>query len=216
MNKINLDLSPIVEAAHKFPWSDKEAYARFLAQTYYFVSHSTRLLAFAAGMIEKSDKLFFDRFIKHIGEERNHELLAKRDIQELGFDINEFPEIPATRLLWEPQYYKILHKSPMALLGYILVLEGLAANEGGDIINIIRSSHGEKCLNFIGLHTQEDIKHVKEAISLIESLSENDFTYVLENIEQTIWTYSHWLNQIASNLAMHTSTIRSIGLAIQY
>jgi pyrroloquinoline quinone (PQQ) biosynthesis protein C len=197
MSKISMDLTPISEAVASFPWDKKVAYAEFIAQTYYYVRHSTRLLALAAGMIEPGNRKAFDRFIKHIGEERNHELLARRDMEGLGFNLDEMSEMPVTRLLWEPQYYKVIHQSPMALMGYILPLEALAANEGGKVVQVLEQTYGSKCLHFLRLHGEEDIKHVKDAIALTESLGESDLLLVQENIEQTVLAYSLFLKEIA-------------------
>ena len=197
MSNIEMNLNPITEAAADFPWANKAVYAEFLAQTFYYVQHSTRLLALAGGMIPLGDRRSFDRYIKHISEERNHEVLARRDLEQLGFELDHMPEMPVTRLLWEPQYYKVIHKSPMALLGYILPLEALAANEGGNVVQALEEIYGSKCLNFLRLHGEEDIKHVKDAIALIESLDERNRTLVHENIEQTVAAYSQWLRGIA-------------------
>jgi len=198
MSNIKMNLNPITEAATLFPWDNKAAYAEFLAQTFYYVRHSTRLLALSAGMIPLGDRRSFDRYIKHISEERNHELLARRDLEALGFNLDEMLEMSSTRLLWEPQYYKVIHKSPMALLGYILPLEALAANEGGSVVQSLEAIYGSKCLNFLRLHGEEDIKHVKDAIALIESLDNENRMLVNENIEQTIMAYAQWLQSIAA------------------
>lgn len=196
-NRITIDMTVVVEAARTFPWQEKRPYANFLAQTFYYVRHSTRLLALAAGRIAPGDRKSFDRFIKHIGEERNHEELARRDLSNLGFDLDAMPELPCTKLLWEPQYYKVEHESPMALLGYILPLEMLAANEGGEVVEILSEAHGADSLSFLRLHGQEDIKHVQEAIKLAESLDERDRRLIETNIGQTIYAYSTWLREIA-------------------
>ena len=198
MPKIEMNLNPITKAATSFPWDNKKAYAEFLAQTFYYVQHSTRLLALAASMIPLKDRKSFDRYIKHISEERNHELLARHDLNHLGFDLDQMPEKASTRLLWEPQYYKVIHKSPMALLGYILPLEALAASEGGNVVKVLEETHGSKCLSFLRLHGEEDIKHVQDALTLAESLNTRDYAYVIENIDQTVLAYSQWLNDIAS------------------
>lgn len=198
MSKIEMNLTPITDAAAKFPWDNKSAYAEFVAQTFYYVRHSTRLLALAAGMIAPENRRAFDRYIKHISEERNHEVLARRDLEELGFDLDQMPEMSVTRLLWEPQYYKVMHKSPMALLGYILPLEALAANEGGNVVQRLKEAYGAKCLSFLRLHGEEDIKHVKDAIALTESLDKSDYELVRENIEQTVLAYAGWLKGISA------------------
>jgi len=201
MSTIEMNLKPITEAATSFPWNNKTAYAEFLAQTFYYVRHSTRLLALAGGMMPLENRRAFDRYIKHIAEERNHELLARRDLEQLGFELDAMPELPVTRLLWEPQYYKIMHKSPMALLGYILPLEALAANEGGQIVKSLEETYGATCLNFLRLHGEEDIKHVKDAIALVDTLHAHDQMLVRENIAQTVMAYTQWLQHMANNAA---------------
>ena len=42
--KYQLSVGTMSEAIRSFPWENKEAYAQFLAQTYYYICHSTRLL----------------------------------------------------------------------------------------------------------------------------------------------------------------------------
>lgn len=197
MSHINMNLNPMIEAANEFPWENKAAYAEFLAQTFYYVRHSTRLLALAAGMIEPGNRQAFDRYVKHISEERNHELLARADLEKLGFELDDMTEMPSTRLLWEPQYYKVIHLSPMALMGYILPLEAFAADEGGKVVQQLESIYGSKCLNFIRLHGEEDIKHVKDAFALVDTLGEQDRKLVHENIEQTVVAYAWWLIDMA-------------------
>jgi pyrroloquinoline quinone (PQQ) biosynthesis protein C len=63
-------------------------------------------------------------------------------------------------------------------------------------VEIIKKSHGPSCLHFLKLNGEEDIKHVKEAIALVESLGDDDRKLVNQNIEQTIYAYSGWLNDI--------------------
>lgn len=200
MSNIEMNMQTITAAATRYPWHEKAAYAQFLAQTFYYVRHSTRLLALAAGLIPTGEKKAFDRYIKHIAEERNHELLARHDLKALGYDLDQMPEMPSTRLLWEPQYYKVMHQTPMALLGYILPLEMLAANEGGAVVQLIRQAHGSDCLSFLKLHGEEDIKHVQDALKLAESLRGTDREAVFGNIEQTIYSYATWLDDMAQRV----------------
>src|SRR5690606_24416532 len=79
-------------AGEKFPWTSRKVYGDWLAQTYYYVRHSTRLLAAAAARFpldERGSALHY-RFAAHIGEEKRHEQLALHDLQQLGFTLAEF------------------------------------------------------------------------------------------------------------------------------
>ncbi|MBX9766551.1 MAG: hypothetical protein K2X47_04700 [Bdellovibrionales bacterium] len=81
-------------------WQDQDVYANFLAQTYYFVCHSTRLLASAASRFPVSQDQFFKRFVAHLGEEKNHEKIALTDLKNLECDVNDFPEMGETRAFY--------------------------------------------------------------------------------------------------------------------
>src|SRR4051794_23231768 len=83
-----------------FPWGDRRAYADWLAQTYYYVHHSTRLLACAAARFptdERGDGLHH-RFGKHMSEEQKHEKLCVHDLKGLGTSVVDWPERHATRM----------------------------------------------------------------------------------------------------------------------
>jgi hypothetical protein len=107
-------------------WSDREFYANYLAQTYYFVSHSTRLLALAAARFSTKQNDLHLRFLEHAKEEKNHDLAVLSDLKHLGFSISQIPESPYTRSLYATQYYSIEHLRPELFFAYILVLEGVA------------------------------------------------------------------------------------------
>lgn len=194
-NSKNMEtISTIIDS---FPWEDPQKYANFLAQTYYFVRHSTRLLMTAGGRMKHSDQVFFRRFLAHLGEENGHENLLLNDLKNLGYSINDFPETPETRMFWESQYYKIEHNDPLSLLGYIFVLEKLGAIEGSKLMNVIPGLYGQKACSFIKVHGEEDIDHIEKAVEQIESLPLHRYKLVKENIDQSISAYIIFLNKIA-------------------
>ena len=101
-------LQPVNQMFHamdRFPLEDPQCYGNYLAQTFYYVSHSTRLLAFAAGLMTREQEPHFRRFIRHISEESAHEVLAEKDLHDLNLTPNDFLQLPETRSLWETQYY---------------------------------------------------------------------------------------------------------------
>ena len=61
-------LQPLVEINSSINWGNKYIYACYLAQTYYYVSHSTRLLASAASRFTQEESHFHRRFLKHCQE----------------------------------------------------------------------------------------------------------------------------------------------------
>jgi Iron-containing redox enzyme len=170
-----------------FPWTDRAAYAGWLAQTYYYVRHSTRLLAAAAARFphDRAGDTLHHRFGVHIGEEKRHELLCVRDIHA------------ATRMFYEPQYYKVEHQTPSVLLGYILPLEVIAPLSGARIVEQVTAAFGPRCANFLKVHAQEDVAHVDRALGLVEALPGRERDLIEENMKQTALAYVAMLDAIA-------------------
>ena len=165
-------------------------YGNYLAQTFYYVSHSTRLLAFAAGTMKREQENHFRRFIRHIAEESAHEVLAEKDLSDLGLKPHDFLQLPETRALWESQYYKVLHESPLSFMGYIIALEYFASSHLPSFLKKLEAIYGTKARRFIKLHAEEDPDHIEKALVLTESLPkvEQDLIYV--NLKQTALTYT--------------------------
>jgi hypothetical protein len=190
----------------EFPWASRQAYADWLAQTYYYVHHSTRLLACAAARFptdERGDGLHH-RFANHMGEEKKHEKLCLHDLKVLGASIAELPERPATRMFYEPQYFKIEHKDPSALFGYILVLEALGAiGDGRAMLGALAKAHGDKCLSFVKLHVEEDPDHLKKAYAIVEGCDAGQLALIEENAWQTVHAYAAILREIRLACSAH-------------
>lgn len=182
------------ESLLRFDLTNKHAYANFLAQTYYYVSHSTRLLAFAAGMYKGDEEKLFRRYIKHISEESSHEILALKDLEELGFGIEQFPELPETKQLWEAQYYKVLHTDPTVFMGYILALEAFACRYFPIFLEKLEAHYGPKAVRFVKLHAEEDPDHVDKAVEFILSLDASRTNEIEFNMLQTSKSYAYMLN----------------------
>lgn len=183
-----------------------KAYGNFLAQTFYYVSHSTRMLAFAGGLMKREDENHFRRFIKHISEETSHEILAERDLQDLGMEPADFYHLPETRALWEPQYYKMLHEGPLSLMGYIIALEYFSCTYLPAFYHKIQSAYGGKAGRFIKLHAEEDPDHIQKAIELTEKLSPQVQEVILVNIMQTAKTYSMMIEACSESSALGTNS----------
>jgi len=181
----------------RFPWQERSAYADWISQTYWYVRHSTRLLAAAAGRMPfdpVSDALH-NRFGAHMSEEKKHEKLCLHDLKAIGSD--RLPERSSTRAFWEPQYYKVEHTHPASLMGYILVLEALASIKGPWILERVKKAHGEKSGNFIALHAEEDVDHLDKAVRAVDALDAIAQAEVRQNIEQTTGSYKQILAEIS-------------------
>jgi hypothetical protein len=187
------------DRARSVAWDDRSTYAEYLAQTYYYVCHSTRLLAAAAVHFGVDQEKLHHRFLKHAAEERSHHLLAQRDLAKLGFSLEDFPELPSTSALYEPQYHRIQSVSPLAMFGYILALEGNAVTYGPMAYAAVRQAHGDAPTSFLRVHAEEDPSHLDTAFAMIEPLSLDEQRLVLENTRFSIAMYDAFLRGVCES-----------------
>jgi pyrroloquinoline quinone (PQQ) biosynthesis protein C len=194
--KLNLKIQEVEEIMLASPWENREFYADFLAQTYYYVSHSTRLLALAISYFQIDRDQLHNRFAAHIAEEKAHERLALNDIKKLGFELSRFPQLGHTRAFYESQYYKIERQEATSLLGYIVLLEEVSVQIGPKIYKRVSEAYGKQAASFLRVHVEEDPGHVEQAMSLIANLplAQQDFVWI--NVNQTADIYMSIVQQI--------------------
>lgn len=185
-----------------YNWKEPEFYKNFLAQTYYYVSHSTRLLALSSGLtsLDKNGALYHNRSIKHMSEEFNHHYMALSDLKKLGGDINHIHEFHSTKNLYQSQYYLIQHHSPYALLGYILFLEA-ASTQISDLVNMLREHYGKQCCVFLSEHLELDSGddgHLEKALEMVSKLTEHEQDVIADNIELSLFNYKSLLDECES------------------
>ena len=205
MHKLNSVLEKSIlltkESSEKMPWDNIEFYANYMAQTFYYVRHSTRILALSASRLdyENQQKIHL-RFLKHLSEEANHEKLALNDLKFLGHSLSDFPELNTTRLFYEPQYFKIEHQHPMALMGYILYLEVLAQTACPPLAKKLTELYGKKASTFLLVHGEEDPHHVEEAKKLLATLDPVALEFITLNLDQSAYAFNNMLNDIKNSI----------------
>jgi hypothetical protein len=192
-NIFDKTMQELTSVARDFPWENKEAYADWLSQTYYFVINSTRILALASARTPMDQYSLHNRFIDHAREERGHEILLVRDMAALKKEFHEFPEKASTAALYKTQYYWIEHKSTDAFMGWVVLLEAFAATSGPNILQRVNKAHGEKACFFWKVHAAEDQDHIEKAfkqIALIPNSQQQD----------TVMNFKHCANYYRSML----------------
>lgn len=191
----------MIENLRSFPWDNKLAVGDYLAQTYYYVHHSERLLALAAGLMKENDRKTQRRFFQHLSEENAHDLMVKKDLENLGFKLSDFPERAETKMFWESQYYKIEHEDPTSLMGYILLLEDVATSVCLWMFQQIERHHGKKSGTFLRVHGEEDPGHVADALKVIDSLNQSRQLIVYANLRQSEIAYHMMIMAIVTDHA---------------
>lgn len=188
-------LASLGEAVEKENWSDRAVYGNFMAQTYYYTRHGTRLLALAGSRFPFAANDIHRRFMKHVHEEMGHEVLAERDLNFIGFRLEDFPELPATQAFYRTQYYLVEHENPWSFFGFILALEGLAVAKGPWLYERVSKEFGEKSGQFLKVHAQEDVDHIQEAERTLEKMDPSAVPGVLSNLELSCYLYRKILEE---------------------
>lgn len=178
-------------------WENPLVYGNYLAQTYYYVCHSTRLLGLSASYFQIDRDSLHRRFATHMSEEKGHEKLCLSDLRHLKLELSQFPELGRTRAFYESQYYKIQYENATSLFGYILLLEGAAVRLGPQIYERVSNSHGKAAGNFLRIHVEEDPDHVDQALESIMALPPQDLTYIEKNMVQSADLFGAMLEAMA-------------------
>lgn len=189
-----------------FPWEDHLSYAEWLAQTYYMVNHSTRLVALAGAHAPLDKNLLHARFVDHSQEERGHQLIAIADLKALGHTLDEFPCLTAPACMYQVQYYWIQFRGASSFFGYTLALESLALEFVPEIYRRVCSAHGEKTARFLKCHNEADVDHMKKAEEEISRLTQSERELAVENLRLSSNIYRQMLREIRA--AAETKAIR--------
>lgn len=107
-------------------------------------------------------------FKKHLEEERGHLDWIERDLRAAGVQGRETCRYAMA--LVGTQYYLIKHVHPVALLGYMAVVEGDPVSI--DVVEAIENEHGFEALTFLRAHAVTDLEHKKELERMIDSAPE--------------------------------------------
>ena len=178
------------------PWGDRAFYSNYLAQTYYFVCHSTRLLARSVSHFGVDRNNLYQRFVAHIKEENYHERIAVNDLLAMGLTPENFEQLAITKAFWESQYYKIDQSKGTSLLGYIFYLEAIPVYSFKDVLKYLP----ENSCQFLKVHIEEDPRHLELALKTIQELSADEQHEIWDNFNQTAEIYQLMLQEIAKNL----------------
>lgn len=191
--ELNLLLSEFKRQNAPSMLKDKHIYGDWLAQTYYYVVHSTSLLGYALPYL-KSMKLK-RHFEKHLAEESRHDLLVIKDMERLGLSMDQYPEDALTQAFYHSQYFRVQFQGATSILGYILFLEAMACSWGKEAHEQIKDIHKNSVL-FLKVHAEEDPQHVDSAIGAILELSPTEQEVILQNMRYSYEIYSEILQRV--------------------
>ncbi len=180
------------------PWKQNEAYAEFLAQTYYYVSYTTRHMALAAGLCPLEKKDLHNKLIKGAYEEINHEDMIINDLATLGFNAKDFKEHTETKNFYHSTRELIKNRGSEALLAFSIPIETLSS-EGDFIYNTVTQAHGKEAATFLEEHCILDKEHAKENREFVKTLKPEQIDIIKEVLPTACHNYCSMIEKITNH-----------------
>lgn len=206
-NQMLQAIHEIALKAESFNWEDTLTYANWLAQSYYYVSWTTRQLALASAHTapQKEDSYHW-RFLEEAKEEKKHEVLALNDLHNLGYQLSNFPELPHSSFFYQSLNYMIVNEHPISILGFSLTLEGFAAIKAKRFYERVKAHRKENETTFMKVHCELDVEHFKNALPHLESCPNDLLPIVSRSIEMCSSIYQGIFSDITNSQNKLNST----------
>ena len=163
-------------------WSSpdiREIYPTYLATMHMVVRSALPLMEAALAELPNCDlakdtsQTLTRYLLRHIEEERGHDIWLREDIAETGNDPDELcatmPD-PAIATLVGSQYYWIRHYSPVVILGHIGAMEGNAPPIGFAEMLSERTRYPMAAFRTIERHARLDRAHGRELFDMLDTL----------------------------------------------
>jgi len=197
-----------LDAAAQALWSHprlREIYPEFLFRNHSVIRCSVPLMKAAAERCEKildQDPIapgMLEYLRHHIPEETGHDEWVIDDLETLGYrraDILKRIPPPSAAALAGAQYYWIHHVHPVALLGFIAVLEGTPPDVAFFESTADRIGVPRRAFSNLLLHGKLDPRHRDDLNNALDALPLTDEHHALMGVSafQTI----HLLTRVAS------------------
>ncbi len=193
--KIGLSLPYVLAAGRRLLDHPRaaELYPEYLFATHCVIRASVPLMEAAAAQARRDlgDRvaaLLADYLDEHIPEERDHDEWLLEDLELLGLPrsaILERPPPARVAALVGAQYYWIHHYHPVALLGYIALLEGYPPDPAAIEDLIERTGYPRAAFRTLLAHAELDPGHAAELDELVERLPLDDRQAALLGLSAT-------------------------------
>ena len=186
----------VTDEIEQIDWTNKVNYAGWLAQTYYHICHSTRVLVAAAARFQVDQDQHHLQCVGHAKEEKSHEKIVLKDLKNLGFSMSDFPEFTSTKALYRNIYYLIEHEDPISIYGYVYFLELLSIRGGIGMLNQVKECFGPNTSGHLQLHSADDVEHLAAYAKLLDACSEPQKSLICEAVVDTALLYKEMLLEI--------------------
>lgn len=119
----------------------------------------------------------------HLTEEKDHAAWLAEDLESAGVNVRAQPVFPEAIAMVGSQYYLIRHVDPVALLGYMAVLECFPGSMAH--VEVLERIHGAPLCRTLRHHAEHDIEHGAQVLDEIDELSAREYRLVKQNAIQT-------------------------------
>jgi hypothetical protein len=168
-----------VANVHRF----RERYADFLRHMVRHATSVSQVIQAAADSLQGEAR---EAFLHHLKEERGHERVAMADLKALGLS-REWTPTPAAAAL-EGYSRDLARERPLAILGFLLMAEGLASRFGGRTMRVLQLlGVPQEATRFLRLHAEVDVAHFEELRTMCLDLAatSEDEESILEAVRVT-------------------------------
>lgn len=150
-----------------------DAYRRYLVNVRYYAQFSPVLMALGASRCVSTHPELAGYLLQHAGEEQGHDAWALRDLRELGVEEAEAlatRPVPACSALVGYTHFLAGHANPVALFGWMYVLEAVGNDLGTLAGTQLAEALGDRssAVRFVAGHGLADVDHTAEITTQIE------------------------------------------------
>lgn len=160
--------------------SRRDVFLRNLIFIHNIISASESLLRAACDRSIGEMKAYF---AEHLKEEAGHAFWLRNDLATADIDVASLPVLPEAVAMAGAQYYLIHHVDPVALFGYMAVLECFPIDAAA--LEKLEEIHGKQLCRTLRYHAEHDIDHGADVLDQVDALSDKQFNLVMQNAVQT-------------------------------
>jgi pyrroloquinoline quinone (PQQ) biosynthesis protein C len=128
-----------------------------------YAPHSPKVMALAASRCINTHPELGEYLLKHASDERGHNEWSNSDLLQLGVKrtASGYNAVPACSAMIGYTYYLAGYGNPIALYGWMYILEAVGADLGEDAAKGLKKRFS-KSLRFVAGHATADKKHTQE------------------------------------------------------
>ena len=210
--KVEFALPALRTAAHRLAAHPRiaELYPEYLIQSHWVVRASVPLMeaararAVELGAADSEADGLVAYLTEHISEELHHDDWLLEDLEVIGFErraVLARPPAAAAAALVGAQYYWIHHSHPVALMGYMSVLEGQASSQAQIEQLVDRTGYDRRAFRTLFEHADLDHHHADELHRTLDrlSLAPANSTLVGMSAMHTVTTLAHIFDEIVDS-----------------